>query len=354
MDGGPPAAMNPFVQYDFFFGVLLFLLLRWLALLYNLLSFPRLMPLPTPPRPTASILVPARNEAENLRRSLPSLLRQGALEVLVLDDLSQDETARVAEALGKDHPGFRLIPGTPLPEGWRGKNWACWQLAQEAQGEVLVFTDADVVWEEGALGGLLAGLGKRPLLSALPGQEVVGLGAGTVVPFVMGGLYSFLPHPLLHRLGVANGQVLAFRREAYFALEGHRAVKEEVLEDVALARKAPGYALALGTGLFRVRMYRSYREALEGLGKNFLDIHLKNPAILLGSAFYHLALYTLPWLWGRLDLGLLGLGERLLLGLALGGPLWPALLTPLAPVLLLPVYLRALLPGKEWKGRPIV
>ncbi|WP_243089798.1 glycosyltransferase [Thermus neutrinimicus] len=346
--------MSPFSQFDFFFGVLLFLLLRWLALLYNLLRFPRLRPSPTPPRPTASILVPARNEAENLRRSLPSLLRQGALEVLVLDDLSQDGTPQVAQTLGQGQPAFRLLPGTPPPPGWKGKNWACWQLAQEAKGEVLIFTDADVVWEEGALGALLAGLGDSPLLSALPRQEVENPSVGAVVPFVMGGLFSFLPHPLLERLRVANGQVLAFRREAYFALGGHEAVKGEVLEDVALARKAPSYRLALGTGLFRVRMYRSYGEALEGFGKNFLEIHLKNPAILWGSAFYHLALYTLPWLLGRPDLGLLGLGERLLLQAALGGPWWPALLTPLAPVLLLPIYLQALLPGKRWKGRPIV
>ena len=64
---------------DFFFGVFLFLLLRWLALLFNLLAFPRLRPRPTPPKPTASLLVPARNEAENLKRTLPARLRQGAL-----------------------------------------------------------------------------------------------------------------------------------------------------------------------------------------------------------------------------------------------------------------------------------
>ncbi|ETN89371.1 glycosyltransferase family 2 protein [Thermus sp. NMX2.A1] len=341
------------LTFDFFFGVLLFLLLRWLALLYNLLSFPRLKPLPTPQGASVSLLVPARNEAENLRQNLPRLLRQGALEVLVLDDLSEDETARVAEEVGgKNHPSFRLIPGKPLPKNWKGKNWACWQLAKEAKGEILVFTDADVAWEDGALGGILAGLRKWPFLSALPRQEVANPLTAAVVPFVMGGLFSFLPHPYLQRLRVANGQVLAIRRDLYFALGGHEAVKGEILEDVALARKAPTYRLVLGTALFRARMYPTYREAVEGFGKNFLDIHLKNPAILLGSAFYHLALYTLPWLFGRLDLGLLGLGERLLVQVALGEAWWPSLFTPLAPVLLLPIYLRALLPGKKWKGRP--
>lgn len=337
---------------DFFFGVFLFLLLRWLALLFNLLAFPRLRPRPTPQRPTASLLVPARNEAENLRKTLPSLLRQGALEVLVLDDLSEDGTAQAALEVAGTHPAFRLLRGTPPPPGWKGKNWACSKLAQEARGKVLVFTDADVLWEEGALGGLLEALEGREMVSALPKQEV-GLGDGALVAFVMNGLFSFLPHPLLERLRVANGQVLAFWREAYFASGGHGAVRGKVLEDVALARRARAYGLFLGGGLFRVRMYRGYGEAVEGFGKNFLDIHLKNPALLLGSAIYHLALYTLPWLFGRWDLGLMGLLERLLVQRALGGALWPGLLVPLAPLLLLPVYLRALLPGKRWKGREV-
>jgi len=307
---------------------------------------------PTPPWPRASILVPARNEAENLKRTLPSLLRQGALEVLVLDDLSEDGTAQAALEAAGNHPGFRLLRGAPPPPGWTGKNWACFQLAQEARGEVLVFTDADVLWEEGALGGLLAALEGKEMVSALPRQEV-GLLEGIPVAFVMNGLFSFLPHPLLEHLRVANGQVLAFWREAYFASGGHGAVRGEVLEDVALARRMGGYGLFLGGGLFRVRMYRGYGEAVEGFAKNFLEVHLKNPAVLLGSAFYHLALYTLPWAFGRWELGLMGLLERLAVQWALGGPLWPGLLAPLAPLLLLPVYLRALLPGKRWKGRKV-
>lgn len=259
----------------------------------------------------------------------------------------------MAEALGRGHPGFRLLKGTPPPPGWTGKNWACFQLARAARGEVLVFTDADVLWEEGALGGLLEALKGREALSALPRQEPQNPVGGAVVAFVMGSLLSTLFHPLLEALRVANGQVLAFPREAYFRLGGHEAVRGEVLEDVALARRAASYGLFLGTELFATRMYRGYWEAVEGFAKHFLAIHLKNPWVLLGSAFYHLALHTLPWLLGRPELGALGVLERLLVQRALGGPLWPALLTPLLPLLLLPVYLKALLPGRRWKGRPV-
>jgi hypothetical protein len=100
-------------------------------------------------------------------------------------------------------------------------------------------------------------------------------------------------------------------------------------------------------------MYRNYREAVEGFGKNFLQVHLNSRVFLLAAAFYHLALYTLPWVFGRVWLGLLGILDRLIVQWAFGAPFWPALLAPLSPLLLLPIYLRALLPGKRWKGRPV-
>jgi len=171
--------------------------------------------------------------------------------------------------------------------------------------------------------------------------------------FLMNGLFSFLPHPALEALRFANGQVLAFRRDAYWSIGGHQSVKNEVLEDIAIARRVKNYGLYLGLDLFRVRMYRNYSETIQGLGKNFLDIHLKNPAILLSAALYHLSLYTVPWLFGRWDLGLLGILERAVVQIALKDRLLPAFFTPLAPILFLPIYIRALLPGKTWKGRPV-
>lgn len=336
----------------FFKGVFLFLLLRLGIALVNLFRFPVLRPTPTGKRVRASLLIPARNEVRRLEATLPRFLAQGAEEVLLLDDQSEDGTFEVALRLGQGRPGFRALRGLPLPEGWVGKNWACHQLAQEAQGEVLVFVDADVEMEEGALSALLARY-QGGLLSAFPRQRVGSLLELATVPFLMEGLLSFLPYPLLPYFPAANGQVMVLSREAYERVGGHQAVRSSPIEDVALARRARKKGLAvdlvLGDGLLWVRMYRGYLEALEGFGKNLLPLH-GHWTILLGSAFFHLALYTLPWAYGLWGLGVLGILERLLIAWKTGSPLTYAFLAPLSPPLLLPIYLRALL-RPRWKGR---
>ena len=148
-----------------------FFVIKGAVLLTNALTFPRLRPRETPAttlRPRVSLLVPARDEARNLPRTLPGLLAQGADEVIVLDDQSSDGTAELARALGA-----RVIGGQPLPDGWYGKPWACQQLGEAALGDVLIFTDADVTWKPGALGAILHELDDKQadLLSVLPQPE---------------------------------------------------------------------------------------------------------------------------------------------------------------------------------------
>ncbi|NIN99519.1 MAG: glycosyltransferase, partial [Anaerolineae bacterium] len=99
-----------------------------------------------------SVLVPARNEARNIRRCLRSLLVQDypLLEVLVLDDGSTDATADIVTEMAREDRRLRLVRGQPLPQGWMGKNFACYQLARLARGYWLLFTDADTDHESGA------------------------------------------------------------------------------------------------------------------------------------------------------------------------------------------------------------
>ncbi|WP_337868323.1 glycosyltransferase family 2 protein [Meiothermus sp.] len=349
------------------YGVLAWLGLKLLILLLNMLFFPVLKREKLRrPRPTVSLLVPARNEAHNLRETLPGLLLQGVQEILVLDDHSTDVTAQVVEEFSRQDARVRLLVGRPKPEGWMGKTWACYQLAQAAQGEVLIFTDADVHWRKRGVRAVLARMEheRAGLVSVYPLQMTHSLAERVILPLIDDVLLCYLPYPLLRTpfpsASAANGQVMAFTRLAYLASGGHAAVRGEVLEDVRLAQKTKAagqrLALALGGGLVAVRMYRSFAEIVEGLGKNLIEFHGRSRVMLALSYMGHLLAYTLCWplalfnpLW--LLIGVLGLLERLLLGLKTGRPGWELVLVPLAPLLSTPIYLRSAQRKYTWKGR---
>ncbi len=346
-----------------------FLLYKLATLTVNALTFPVLRARsPLRAAPTVSLLVPARNEAATLPHTLPRLLAQGALEVLVLDDQSSDDTARLAAELCRNVPGARVIAGAPLPDGWHGKPWACMQLGQQARGEVLIFTDADVSWQPGALNALLHRLEGSgvDLLTVWPRQETRTLGERWLAPLVDDVLLSLLPAPLIAwpfaSMSAGNGQLMAFRRACYLKVGGHALVKAEVLEDVRFAArlKARGgrVALALGGDLLGVRMYRSYAGsggAVSGFAKSLHAVHGGSRLLMAASWLWHFAVYTLPWL--RLQPAWIGLGllERLMVNLKTGrtrrADLLELALTPLTPLAALPVYVLAWRKTYLWKGR---
>ena len=133
-------------------------LIFWLTAVANLFLFPRLESARPATTPFVSILIPARNEADVIGRTVQQLLRQTYphFELLLLNDQSEDDTAVRAVAAAQGDSRFRLLNGRPLPAGWLGKNWACHQLAQAAAGDLLLFTDADVRWQPNALAALIA------------------------------------------------------------------------------------------------------------------------------------------------------------------------------------------------------
>ena len=133
----------------------------------NALTFPRLRRSTAPiDGPHLTILIPARNEAAVIGATVRHLLDQDYphFDVMVLDDDSADGTGDLARAVAAGDLRLRVIGGAPLPPGWLGKNWACYQLAEQAEGEWLIFTDADVRWEPGALaaGVRTKGAHRRP------------------------------------------------------------------------------------------------------------------------------------------------------------------------------------------------
>ena len=280
------------------------LLIAWI----NLLTFPRLKPGNPAEEIRVSILIPARNEAERIGRILRSLLDQEYpfLEIIVLDDGSEDETVSVALDAGGADPRFRLIEGEPLPSGWLGKNWACHQLAEQANGDLLIFTDADVLWHPAGLGAVLYLLQTRSadLLTIWPTQKVETLAERLVVPLMMFALLAYLPEFLVRftpfpALAAANGQCLVFRRALYEQVGGHRAVRGEIVEDVKLARQSKRHGarlvMGLGHGLIQTHMYRGWHAVKLGFGKNILAGYEGQPLLLVGATFLHLFLFVAPW-----------------------------------------------------------
>ena len=320
---------------------------------------PRLGPNPDPGPLQASFLrlvIPAYNEESNivacLDAALASLDPGLAWELVVADDGSSDATvALVQERFGADQdgagPARRLLSAGPRPEGerWCGKNWPASQAAAlawpagDSREQWLLFIDADVRLEAPALQAVLqavAGGGSAgpavDLLTLAPRLECGCLAEWLVQPIVASLLGLGFPLKRSNNpadpTAFAAGPFMLFRRSAYEAIGGHRAVAGEVVEDLALAGaiKASGHRLLylLGIDLVRLRMYRDLASLWEGWTKNWYLGVDRNPFKAIGSALVVLGGFSLPWLLlslGLLDrsLGLIGLGA---IGLQLSIRIW--------------------------------
>jgi chlorobactene glucosyltransferase len=233
--------------------------------------------------PTISVIVPARNEARNIERCLTSVAAQRYpdFEILVVDDRSEDGTAELARGVEPGHAReIRVMTGEPLPDGWFGKPWACFQGAREARGELLLFTDADTWHAPDLMARSVSGLREddAAALSPVGRQETESFGERLIQPhmFALLGLrYPRLDRPIEppRKLdAILSGQYLLVERTAYEAVGGHGAVKGEVVEDLRMAQVlvAAGMRISIrGAGDdLSTRMYHSLREAVDGWTKN--------------------------------------------------------------------------------------
>ncbi len=259
-----------------------FLFVTAFVTLFNAFTAPLLKNGPKPTLyPLVSVLVPARNEENNIKRCLNSLQQQDYpnLEILVLDDDSIDSTAEIVRKKIGNDDRITLIQGKPLFPEWTGKNWACYQLARQAKGKVLIFTDADNWHHPRAVSATIGWMQTLGLdfFSAFPQQITKVLAEKLIVPSIYMSVYSYLPLWLtlyipFPSLAAANGQWICFSRSAYIAIDGHRAVKNHTVEDTALSRlvKKAGYKMLTASGKACVfsRMYKTSREVWEGFSKN--------------------------------------------------------------------------------------
>lgn len=322
-------------------AVLSLLSLCFLILLTNLATYPRLradITYSTQPGsqewqrdPSLSILIPARNEEHCIEACVRSLLAQDyePLEVLVLDDQSTDATTSIVQRLINELPSdqsgrLQLLKGKPLPAGWIGKNYACYQLAQQARGEFLYFTDADTVHAPATARAVIRCMQQYQvqLLSAYPEYTFGGLGERMLVPLPCFSMMLLLPLALVPRCPVpalsnGNGQLMCFQRSTYEQIGSHASVKGSIIEDAELARrcKAAGHRMIFvdAGALVRCRMYRSFSDVVGGLSKNHFAAYQYAVLPALVAIMLLLTVFVAPPLLAVLSL--LG-GAQFLFGLA--------------------------------------
>ena len=256
-----------------------------------------------------SVIVPARNEEAALVTLLASVATQtrAATEVIVIDDASSDDTASVARAAGVTVLQF----GDP-PAGWLGKPWACWQGAQDASGDVLVFVDADTVMAPTFLEDLTDRVLERPgLVSIVPFHTTChayeqASGLFNLVALMGVGVSSVRRKA---RATGAFGPCIAMRREDYERIDGHRGLRGEVLDDIVLARNAAAAGIEVrnyvGGASFQYRMYpNGLRQLIEGWSKNIVGGATSTPWLrLLAIAAWVSGLIEAGW---RFSAGLVG------------------------------------------------
>ena len=340
-------------------------------------------PPPDPPPLTerVSVLLPLRDEAHRagpcLRALLAALETCGTgAELLVLDDQSTDGTAELVRAITAGRARVRLLSGEPPPPGWLGKPWACAQLAEAAGADttVLLFVDADVVLEPHAVAATIAQLrgAGLDLVSPYPRQVTETATERLVQPLLQWSWLTTLPLRLAERssrpsTAAANGQLLAVDRTAYRRAGGHAAVREAVLDDLALLRavKATGGrgGMTDGTDLAWCRMYEGWPQLRDGYTKS-LWAALGSPAGSVATAAGLSTLYVWPALAALLGsragtVGYLaGVAGRVVSARRTGGRIWPDVLAHPASVLLLDWLIAGSWVGRRrrslrWKGRPV-
>lgn len=242
---------------------------------------------------SVSILIPMRNEEQNVIECINSVSAQEGLrnfEIIVLDDHSEDQTA---DLLSK-FMNISKLNGTNLPDDWLGKLWACQQLANASTGEYLVYIDADVRLSRNAVASAILKMGKWDFISPYPKQIAIGFVQRLFQPLLQWSWLASVPLFISQKFGiksmaVANGQFLIIKRDAYFKSGGHQSVKSEVIDDIMLARQllASGYSggVAEASQVASCHMYKTAGELVNGyrksLWKAFGSIFGTSVAILI-------------------------------------------------------------------------
>ena len=260
-----------------------------------------------------SVLIPARNEENNIARLLDALQKlNNNIEILVCNDHSTDKTEEIISRYQTTEQRIRLIESEVLPKGWLGKNHACYQLAKQASGKYLLFIDADVVISGNIIADAVSYAKKHKLglLSVFPKQVLLTTGEKKAVPLMNYILLTLLPLIFVRMSPfkshtAANGQFMLFESKTYFELEPHKQFKNSAVEDIAISKfykkQKIKIACLIGEERIQCRMYDSYKDALNGFSKNIF-MFLGNSPIVAFLFWVFVTLGIVPIIFYNINL----------------------------------------------------
>jgi chlorobactene glucosyltransferase len=349
--------------------------LSFFRTLLNLALVPRLERGAVPSsQPLVSIIIPARDEADRIGQTVRALLASAYrnLEMIVVDDRSADGTGDVVRAI--DDPRLIVISGEEPPAGWLGKPWALHQGSLRARGELLLFVDADILYTPDALGAAVAWMetSGRDMIALLPDIRMRGFWDHVAMPNLAMFLFTLSPAWLANRtnlpiFAVGGGTGNLVRRDAYDAAGGHEALKDAVVDDVALGRlmRRSGWTTAAvrAEPFVSVHMYDGLRGIVEGFTKNGFAIFGRSYAlaavVLTVSAAGNLLPYALALTGEPFAIATVGLITviRVILFAALGYSILAAIfLHPLMIavwlwILLRSIWITGIRRRLPWRGR---
>jgi chlorobactene glucosyltransferase len=291
---------------------LLFIILINLILNLRFLKTPALnSKIPQNP-PLVSILIPARNEEDKIANCLETLCKQDYpyYEIWVLDDNSTDKTAEIVNKLAVKDNRLKLISGAPLPAGWSGKNYACYQLAKEAKGDWLLFVDADTMHAPHMLRGVMALAleSNISLLSGFPRQIAETMVMKLFTPTWYFILMSWCPLWFMQNSrknmpSIAIGQFMLFSKREYWRIGGHESVKSKVLEDIWLGvevNKQGGKHIAVDlSDVVFCKMYDNFKGIWHGLTRSVYAVAEISLIALVCLMTFAFICYLIPFysLW---------------------------------------------------------
>ena len=326
--------------------------------------------------PRVSVIIAARNEEREIEAALQSVLTQNYenLEVLVVNDRSTDSTGQILEQMTKRYPSLRVVTITELPTTWLGKNHALHTGARQATGQLLLFTDADVVLHQDAVSKAVHHLLDQRLdhLTCLPTQSAPSLPLQMFIA-TFGYFFSLNVRPWRvkrpNRWHVGIGAFQLLRADFYQRIGGHMPIALRPDDDLKLGKlvkqKGGRQEMLWGNDVMRVVWYHSVKELIAGLMKNSFAVVEYNLGLVLISTVTMLTFYIFPLVAIFLTSGStrwLNLAALVVLGFQLsdstrflGLPRWYAVGFPVATLLFLYILWKAALKtlfsgGIEWRG----